>query len=68
MAYVKGNQALLMELNSETDFAAKEPEFLKTARRIADVILSATPRPASKEEILSTSSFNLRQSFPSSSL
>lgn len=52
VAYVKGPQALIMELNTETDFASKEPEFLRTARNIADAILSAPSRAASKEELL----------------
>jgi translation elongation factor EF-Ts len=52
VALVKGSKALMMELNSETDFAAREPEFLKACRNIAEAILSSPTSPKTKEEVL----------------
>lgn len=52
VAYVKGANALLMEVNSETDFASREPEFRRVNRLIAETILNAPNRPSTKEEIM----------------
>lgn len=36
------SRGLLLELNSETDFAAREPEFVKTLRSISQTLLNSS--------------------------
>jgi elongation factor Ts len=43
---VASSGAALIELNSETDFVAKSPEFVETAQRIADAADAARPGDA----------------------
>ena len=46
-----GKVAVLMELNSETDFVAKTPEFQQLARDLAMHIASAAPLAVSAENV-----------------
>ncbi len=46
-----GKVAVLMELNSETDFVAKNPEFQQLARDLAMHIASAAPLAVSAENV-----------------
>ena len=46
-----GKVAVLMELNSETDFVAKNPEFQQLARDLAMHIASAAPLAVSAEDV-----------------
>ena len=46
-----GNVAVLLELNSETDFVAKNPEFQQLARDLAMHIASAAPLAVSAEHV-----------------
>lgn len=41
---VEGNRALIMELNAETDFVAKNKEFLDILDKIASGLLSSAPK------------------------
>ena len=47
---VKGNKAVILEINSETDFVAKNEKFVALVKNVADAILSAEPK--SLEEAL----------------
>lgn len=47
---IDGNSAVLVEVNSETDFVAKNPEFVSLVEGIANVILEK--KPSSMEEAL----------------
>lgn len=49
-AKVNGNNAVLVEVNSETDFVAKNPEFVSLVDGIANVILDK--KPANMEEAM----------------
>lgn len=49
-AKVNGNDAVLVEVNSETDFVAKNPEFVSLVDGIANVILDK--KPANMEEAM----------------
>ena len=49
---IKGASAVLIEVNCETDFAAKEPEFLKTLRSVSEVLLNTSAKASTTEEIL----------------
>ena len=49
-AKINGNDAVLVEVNSETDFVAKNPEFVSLVDGIANVILDK--KPANMEEAL----------------
>ena len=49
-AKISGNDAVLVEVNSETDFVAKNPEFVSLVDSIANVILDK--KPASMEEAM----------------
>ena len=40
---MNGNKAVIVEVNSETDFVAKNPEFVSLVEGIADVILEKNP-------------------------
>ena len=46
-----GKVAVLIELNSETDFVAKNPEFQQLARDLAMHIASAAPLAVSSDDI-----------------
>ena len=48
--YVSGNKAVILEVNSETDFVAKNPEFVFLVDGIANVILDK--KPANMEEAM----------------
>lgn len=50
---IEGATGLLVELNCETDFVAKNDDFLKLGKEIADAIFTA--KPASQEEALKLS-------------
>lgn len=50
LAKVEGNKAIIVEVNSETDFVAKNPEFTGLVDTIASAILSSTA--SSVEEVL----------------
>lgn len=50
LAKVEGNKAVIVEVNSETDFVAKNPEFTGLVNTIASAILSSTA--GSVEEVL----------------
>ncbi len=47
---VKGNKAVILEINSETDFVAKNEKFVALVKNVADAILAA--EPATLEEAL----------------
>ena len=47
---VKGNKAVILEINSETDFVAKNEKFVALVKNVAEAILAA--EPASLEEAL----------------
>ena len=49
-AKINGNDAVLVEVNSETDFVAKKPEFVSLVDGIANVILDK--KPANMEEAM----------------
>lgn len=49
-AKISGNNAVLVEVNSETDFVAKNPEFVSLVDGIANVILDK--KPANMEEAM----------------
>ena len=49
-AYIDGNTGVLVELNCESDFVAKNPQFLEIANEIAKVIVK--DNPASVEALL----------------
>ncbi len=49
-AKINGNDAVLVEVNSETDFVAKNPEFVSLVDGIANVILDK--KPANMEEVM----------------
>ena len=49
-AMINGNDAVLVEVNSETDFVAKNPEFVSLVDGIANVILDK--KPANMEEAM----------------
>ena len=49
-AKISGNNAVLVEVNSETDFVAKNPEFVSLVNGIANVILDK--KPANMEEAM----------------
>ena len=49
-AKINGNDAVLVEVNSETDFVAKNPEFVSLVDGIANVILDK--KPANMEEAM----------------
>ena len=42
-AKVSGNKAVIVEVNSETDFVAKNPEFVSLVEEIADAVLENNP-------------------------
>lgn len=44
VARVEGGTAVLVEINSETDFVAKDENFLRFADAVADTLLSARPQ------------------------
>jgi elongation factor Ts len=48
--YIEGNVGVMVELNCETDFVAKNPQFLETATEVAKVV--ATANPANVEALL----------------
>ncbi|OVE81071.1 translation elongation factor Ts [bacterium K02(2017)] len=50
---VSGNEAILLELNCETDFVGKNEDFLKLGALLADTVLAN--KPASAEEALTLS-------------
>lgn len=50
LAKVEGNKAVIVEVNSETDFVAKNPEFTGLVNTIASAILNSTV--GSVEEVL----------------
>ena len=50
---ISGNKAVIVELNSETDFVAKNEEFKELINLIADAIINA--EPTTNEEVLSLS-------------
>ena len=50
LAKVEGNKAVIVEVNSETDFVAKNPEFVFLVDGIANVILDK--KPANMEEAM----------------
>ena len=41
---VKGNKAVILEINSETDFVAKHEKFVALVKNVADAILAAEPK------------------------
>lgn len=41
---VKGNKAVILEINSETDFVAKNEKFVALVKNVADAILGAEPK------------------------
>ena len=47
---VKGNKAIILEINSETDFVAKNEKFVALVKNVAEAILAA--EPATLEEAL----------------
>ena len=47
---VKGNKAVILEINSETDFVAKNEKFVALVKNVAEAILAA--EPATLEEAL----------------
>lgn len=47
---VKGNKAVILEINSETDFVAKNGKFVALVKNVAEAILAA--EPATLEEAL----------------
>ena len=47
---VKGNKAVILEINSETDFVAKNEKFIALVKNVANAILAAEPK--SLEEAL----------------
>ena len=47
---VKGNKAVILEINSETDFVAKNEKFVALVKNVANAILAA--EPATLEEAL----------------
>ena len=47
---VKGNKAVILEINSETDFVAKNEKFVALVKNVAEAILTA--EPATLEEAL----------------
>ena len=47
---VKGNKAVILEINSETDFVAKNEKFVALVKNVAEAILGA--EPATLEEAL----------------
>lgn len=47
---VKGNKAVILEINSETDFVAKNEKFVALVKNVANAILAAEPK--SSEEAL----------------
>ena len=47
---VKGNKAVILEINSETDFVAKNEKFVALVKKVANAILAAEPK--SLEEAL----------------
>ncbi|MBF0746207.1 elongation factor Ts [Gemella sp. 19428wG2_WT2a] len=49
----EGNKALVLEINSETDFVAKNEKFLELVKEVGNVILKAEPK--SIEEALAVS-------------
>jgi len=49
-AAIKGNEGILLELNSETDFVAKNKEFLELLNKITNAIINSTA--SNKEEAL----------------
>jgi len=52
MSYIHGNRiGVLVEINSETDFVAKNEEFQAFARDIAMQIAAANPQYVSREEV-----------------
>ena len=62
LAKVEGNKAVVVEVNSETDFVAKNPEFTGLVNDIADAILNSsvsTIEDAMKLEINGTSIENM---------
>ena len=62
LAKVEGNKAVIVEVNSETDFVAKNPEFTGLVNDIADAILNSsvsTIEDAMKLEINGTSIENM---------
>ena len=50
---ISGNKAVIVELNSETDFVAKNEEFKELINLIAEAIINA--EPTTNEEVLSLS-------------
>ena len=50
LAITEGNSAVIVEVNSETDFVAKNPEFTSLVEKIAKAILNE--KPTSMEEAL----------------
>ena len=62
LAKVEGNKAVIVEVNSETDFVAKNPEFTGLVNDIATVILGSnvsTVEEANKLEVNGTSIENM---------
>ena len=62
LAKVEGNKAVIVEVNSETDFVAKNPEFTGLVNDISDAILNSsvsTIEDAMKLEINGTSIENM---------
>ena len=53
---VNGNNAILVEMNSETDFVAKNEQFLAVLDTVANTILAA--KPATVEEALTLTTAN----------
>jgi elongation factor Ts len=47
---INGSEAVLLELNCETDFVAKNDDFLKLGDKLADQVLAA--KPANVDEVL----------------
>ena len=41
---VKGNKAVILEINSETDFVAKNEKFVALVKNVAEAILAAEPK------------------------
>ena len=62
LAKVEGNKAVIVEVNSETDFVAKNPEFTGLVNNIATAILGSnvsTVEEANKLEVKGTSIENM---------
>ena len=62
LAKVEGNKAVIVEVNSETDFVAKNPEFTGLVNDIATAILGSnvsTVEEANKLEVNGTSTENM---------